>query len=205
MSFPLVPGPDSLRAVLDSVFAAPEYRWIERPHPFAFISRWWIALGDWLARMQARHPDLFLLLFWALVVILVVIFVHGIWVMTRAIKAAGAGADVAGAPLPAARDAAWYRREAARLARLGAYVEAMQNDFLGLVLELDQRRLLRFHPSKTPGEYATDNLLPDLTRPAFRDVVRGLYGHAFAGRPCGAADFAAWHELTAPDRYAGAH
>lgn len=205
MTVGTAPHADSLRAVLDSVFKAPEYHWVERPHPLAFLLRWWQALEDWLSGMQDRHPGLFWLFFWGLVVILVVIFVHGIWVMARTLQAAGAPAQAGDGVAPVARDAVWYRREALRLARQGAYVEAMQTDFLGLVLELDQRRLLRFHPSKTPGEYTADASLPDGTRAAFRELVRTLYGYAFARRPCGPGEFAAWRELTSPDRYAGAH
>lgn len=199
------PGADSLRAVLDSVFAAPKYRWVERPHPFAFLTRWWRELSDWLGLVQERHPDIFWVLFWGLVVVLVAIFVHGAWVMARTLRAAGAPAGAEDAASPEVRGAAWYRREALRLARLNQYPEAMQADFLALVLELDQRRLLRFHPSKTPHEYTAEAKLAEPSRTAFRELVRTLYGYAFARQPCGAAEFALWREHTLAERYAGAH
>jgi len=196
---------DSLRAVLDSVFAEPAYRWIERPHPLAFLIRWWQALQEWLDRLQQRHPDLFWLLFWALIAVLVAIFVHGVWVMARTLHAAS-GPVVSGAAAgPEARGAQWYRREAARLAELGRFAEAMQADFLALVLELDQRAVLRFHPSKTPREYTQEARLAEPARQAFGDLVRRLYGYAFAGTPCGPGDFADWRERARAEQYAGAH
>ncbi len=48
--------PDSLRAVLDSVFAAPAYRWVERPDPLAAIRHAWAAFKHWLFLSQEAHP-----------------------------------------------------------------------------------------------------------------------------------------------------
>ena len=199
------PLADALRAVLDTVFASSDYRWVERPHPLAFLLRQWVNLQDWLDRMQGRYPGLFWVAFWALVVVLVAIFVHGVWVTVQTLRAAGAPQAAAGPASPESRGAAWYRREALRLADRGSYPQAMQADFLALVLELDQRELLRFHPSKTPNEYSAEVRLPQSGREAFRDLVRTLYGYAFAREPCGAKEFDLWRQRTAPERYAGAH
>ena len=80
---------DSLRAVLDSVFAAPAYQWVEPPRPFAFLGRWWQALGDWLAGFREGNPQLFEVFFWTLVLILVLVLVHASYVMFQTIRAAG--------------------------------------------------------------------------------------------------------------------
>ncbi len=200
-----VPGPDSLRVVLDSVFAAPAYRWEAPPRWLTLLGSWWDALGDTIAQLEATHPDLFRALLWVLLAILVAIFVHAGWIMVRTIQASRAPALGGAAAAPAARDAPWYRAEARRLAGLGRYPEAMQADFLALVLDLDTRRVLRFHPSKTPAEYLTDPGLGGGARPAFGELVQALYGYAFARRPCGPADYAAWLEAARPDRYAAAH
>ena len=206
LSVDAVTPADSLRAVLDSVFAAPEYRWVERPNPLAFLLRWWRLLVDWLARVQERHPDLFWLLFWALVAVLALILVHAGWVMLQTLRAAAAppsaDAGTAGVEI---RSAAWYRREALRLASEGHYPEAMQADFLALVLELDARHVVRFHPSKTPGEYTGEAKLAGESREAFRALVGLLYGYAFARRPCGPAEFAEWRRHTGAEQYAAAH
>ena len=198
--------PDSLRATLDSVFADPAYRWIERPHPLAFLQRWWERLIGWLTGLQSLHPDIFFALMCGLVAVLVAIVVHAVWVMVMTMRAARAPAEGARGQVPdAVRGAAWYRAEADRLALDGRYVEAIQADFLALVLELDARQVVRYHPSKTPNEYSYEAGLAPERRGAFRDLVRQLYSYAFARQPCGPADFAAWRSQAVPERYAGAH
>jgi len=199
-----VPGPDSLRAVLDTVFAAPEYRWVERPNPLAFLLRWWEALRDWLDRLRATHPDLFQLVLWGLILVLVAILVHGFWVLAQTVRAAGAPPSAGEGTAPEVHGAAWYRREAERLAAERRYPEAMQAEFLALVLELDHRRVVRFHPSKTPNEYTYEPGLSATSRETFRGLVRALYRYAFARQPCGERDFLAWRDLAVPERYAAA-
>jgi hypothetical protein len=197
---------DTLRAVLDSVFAGQAYQWVEHPNPLAFLARWWDAARRWLAGLEQRQPTLYWLVVWLLVALLVVIVVHALWVLAQTLRAAGAPEEAGGGPTtPEVRGAAWYRREAQRLARAGRYPEAMQADFLGLVLELDQRRLLRFHPSKTPNEYTYEARLAEPARAAFRDLVRALYGYAFAREPCGPDEFSVWRERTVAERYAAAN
>jgi hypothetical protein len=202
----VAPEGDSLRAVLDSVFSGQAYRWVEHPSPFAFFLRWWYRIREWLAGLEKTQPALYWLIIWLLTAVLVVIVVHALWVMARTLKAAGAPPAAESAhSTPTLRGAAWYRREAQRLAREGRYPEAMQADFLGLVLELDQRGLVKFHPSKTPNEYSYEVRAPEPERLAFRDLVRALYGYAFARAPCGAEDFASWRERSGVERYAAAH
>jgi hypothetical protein len=197
---------DSLRAVLDSVFAGQAYDWVERAHPLAFLGRWWSALKRWLFGLEQSQPMVYWLIVSLLVALLVAILVHAVWVMARTLRAAGAPTEAgSGGPAPEVRGAAWYRREAQRLARERRYPEAMQADFLGLVLELDQRGVLRFHPSKTPNEYTYEARLAEPARAAFRDLVRALYRYAFARAPCGPDDFDAWRVRTAAEQYAAAH
>jgi hypothetical protein len=198
------PGADSLRAVLDSVFASPDYRWIERPNPLAFLIRWWDALRAWLDGVRTMHPDLFQLLLWGLIVVLVAILVHGFWVLAQTVRAAGAPRGATAEASPEVRGAAWHRREAAQLAREGRYPEAMQAEFLALVLDLDQRHVVRFHPSKTPNEYTYEARLSAASREVFRGLVRSLYGYAFARERCEERDFLAWRDLAMPERYAAA-
>jgi hypothetical protein len=179
---------DSLRRVLDSVFAGPSYQWIERRDFWAPVRRLWLNLLEWLAQLEGSSPGAFLVLRWALIAALVAIFVHAAWIVWQMVR--GATAPVpspAAAPPP--RGATWYRGEADRLARAGRYREAIQADFTALILALDSRRLLRFHPSKTPGEYVAE-------RTELGSVVRALYAYLFARVPCGPAEFDAWRSLT---------
>ena len=103
------------------------------------------------------------------------------------------------------RDAAWFRTEADRLASAGRYREAVQADFLALVLTLDGWGAMHFHPSKTPAEYLGEPALRGEAREEFRDLVRQLYRIVFGGAACDAADYAEWRRRAAPERYAPAH
>ena len=196
---------DSLQRVVDRVFASPPYQWEVTPHPLAFLMRWWDAAGLWLQELRADNPVAFYWLFWALVVLLVLIFVHAGWVMYRTVQAASAPAD---SVLPGAaierRDAAWYRQEARRLASLGRFAEAIQAEFAALVLELDARAVVRFHPSKTPNEYTYEARLPEPDRERLRRLVRALYGYVFARRPCGPEELERWRAEALETRNAAA-
>lgn len=197
---------DSLRATLDSVFASPAYRWETREDPFGALRRVWYATGEYLARLREQNPDAFRLLTWLLVAVLMAILAHAAWIALRTVRGGSRQMQPArGGALPAPRDAAWHAREAARLAQGGDYVAAMQADFLRLVLELDARRVVAFHPSKTPSEYARDSALGDEGRRALGTLVREMYAHAFARVPCDRAAYDAWRARAMVDRYATAH
>jgi hypothetical protein len=197
---------DTVRVALDSVFARPEYHWVETPRPLAFLGRWWDLLGHWLERFQSSNPLLFTYFFWGLIAILVLIFVHGGWVMFRTLQAASAGGGhgvaVARTEL---RDARFYRREAERQARAGRYAEAIQAAFLALVLDLDTRQLVRFHLSKTPNEYLGEAGLDSTQRERLRRLVADLYRYAFAGQDCGPEDYRIWREQAGGEWRAPAH
>lgn len=196
---------DSLRAVLDSVFAAPDYRWVEPVRPLAFLARAFEGLERWLLAYRESHPLGFRLLLLGMVLLLILILVHWGWVLFHTVRAGEpAPAAHSGDPAPR-RDEQWYRREADRLAAGGRFPEAMQADFLALVLALDARELVRFHPGKTPGEYGAESRLPPGVREEFRELVRTLYGYAFARWPCDRADFERWRVRAAAERYARAY
>lgn len=205
-ALPTAARADSLRSVLDSVFAAREYRWERREDPFGVVRRAWFAMQQWIADLRERNPGAFRVLLWALIAVLVVILLHAAWVAYRTVRAAGrregSTHDVGRS---VARDARWYAEQSARLAADGRFAEAMQADFLRLMLELDARRVTRFHASKTPGEYVREAVLPDQQRRELRELVRMMYRYAFARIPCDRADFDAWRTLAATDRYAPAH
>ena len=198
------PAADSLRAVLDTVFASRDYRWQERPDPVSAFARWMDALQRWLFEVREAHPLAFRWFLAGLLVLVLGIFAHSVWIFLRTVRS---GARVGeGMPLGMSqrRDQEWYRREADRLAAQGRYAEAVQADFLALVLALDGLRLVKFHPSKTPAEYGMEARLAGAAREEFRELVGRLYGYAFARRPCGPAEFEAWRAQAAPERYAPA-
>lgn len=200
-----VPAPDSLREVLDSVFAAPAYRWAPRTDPPAQLLRWWSDLTRWLGHLSERAPLIYWGVVTVLVVILAMIFVHAGYVLLQTFRAASAPPELPAAPPPLLRGSPWYRREAERLAAAGCYAEAMSAGFTALVLDLDARQLLRFHPGKTPNEYTYEARLNQPSREAFRELVRALYRYVFAGDACGPGEFATWQERAVVERYAPAN
>src|SRR5439155_17518774 len=56
------PGTATLRAVLDTVFAASGYRWADEPAPWRFLRSWWHRLAEWLQGLRADNPAVFRLL-----------------------------------------------------------------------------------------------------------------------------------------------
>lgn len=189
--------PDSLRAVLDRVFADPAYRWVERPEPAAQVRGWLNQAGQWLVSLREHNPLGFTVFIAALIGVLVVILVHAGWVLIRTVRPRTRDSGPIATPA-IRRDGDWYRREAGRLAGAGRYPEAMQADFLALVLTLDAARLVRFHPAKTPREYAREARLDP-------GLVGALYEYLFARRPCGPDEYRDWQVRLANEAHAAAH
>ena len=198
--------PDSLRAALREVFARPEYRWNERPDPWAWIVAVWDRLLDWLDGLQRGHPAGFKVLLALLTLVLVGLLAHMgyvVWRITRPTArtpAWGEGAGGIGAPELA--DGRAHRLRAEELARAGRYAEAMAHRFVALVLDLERRRALAFHPSKTPAEYVGEARLDAAARASLAELVARLYRHVFGGIPC---DEGGYREFGAAADELGSH
>jgi hypothetical protein len=195
---------ERVRAVIDSVFAGPQYRWETPLDPFAPLRRAWIWLVTWFQGLRAESPATY----WALIVLLALVLLailgHAAWVTWRTVRS-DAAAELRGITARTeVRNAAWYAREAERLAAAGHFAEAIQADFLRLVLQLDARQLVRFHPSRTPNEYAREATLSPDARRELGELVRRLYAYVFARVPCGAEELRDWKARAAPERYARA-
>lgn len=184
---------DSLRTVVRAVFKASEYQWSDIRPRLSFLARWWNALREWLGRLWETNPAAAEFLFWALIVLLLAIFLHGGWIMLRTIKNANAP-DRGEGPVIASviRDERWYQRRAEAMASEGRFADAMHAAFTALVLKLDARGIVRFHPSKTPQEYAREAKLAAESRRGLLDAVGMLYSCAYAGRPCGPEQYREW-------------
>lgn len=194
---PQVP-PDSLRAVLRQVFAAPEYQWGAPHRSVSRLSELFERAVGWLVTLHDTHPFQFYCVLGILTLVLVGILAHLSYVVRRALRPrAPEPGGVARAPTPAL-DAAWHLAEARRLSAVSRYVEALGHRFVAMALELDRRRALTFHPSKTPAQYVTEARLSEPGRAELGELVASLYRHLFGGAPCGPED---WSRF---DRRAGA-
>jgi hypothetical protein len=183
--------PDSIRAVLDRVFASPEYAWEIPRSPFALLDRLVRRVLLWLEALRGEHPTAYVALLVALALVLLVILAHFGYLIWLALRP---GERVPGrlpAP-PPLRDARWHLGEAARLAAQGRYADALAHRFLALVRELDGRRLVAFHPAKTPAEYVREARLDPASGAALAALVDTLYQCLFAGAPCGADELEAF-------------
>jgi hypothetical protein len=189
--------PDTLRAVLDTVFAAPKYDWVPRSDPLGWLLAQFRRVGEWFGQLELAQPLVYWGLVFLLVAILVAILVHAGYVMAGAMRYASTpeAREVRAATFR--KDGPWYRAEAARLAGAGRYPDAVRALFDAVILELDARKVVRWHPSKTPREYAREARLRLDDRSRLTGLVDGVYAYSFAGTPCSAAEWEAWRTAAA--------
>jgi hypothetical protein len=176
--------------VVGEVFARPEYEWVERQRFISWLVRQWHNLGDWLNRLAEQHPLGFNIGLALVAVALVALVVHICYVIWRIVRpAARTGGASAAASAGVIVDAAWHLARAEELARTGRYAEALAHRFLAVVLELDRRKALRFHASKTPAEYVGEARLTETGRASLASLVAQLYLHLFGAVPCDAREY----------------
>lgn len=185
--------PDSLAAVLRAVFAAREYQWTGTNNTWVWLMERVQRALEWLETLRLAFPVHYYILLGVLALLLIAMLVHVTWVVWRSLRpASGVGAPTA--VTGPVGDAAWYLAEALRLGAAGRFAEALAHRFHAAVLDLDARRVLQFHPSKTPAEYVREARLDDIGRSELADLVAILYRHLFGGAPCDAAE---WHRFEA--------
>ncbi len=187
---------DSLRHVIGQVFARPEYQWVERRRVVSWLARQWHNLIEWLNRLSAQHPVGFDIGLALVVVALVALLVHMGYVMWRIVRpAARTGQTKTPVGARVVADAAAHLAYAEELARAGRYAEALGHRFLALVLELDRRKALRFHASKTPAEYVGEARLTDRGRASLASLVAQLYRHLFGAVPCDSGEYESFGDV----------
>jgi len=185
---------DSIRTVLRQVYAAPEYDWDLRRNPFQVFFDLLDSVARWFAALEVAHPVAYWVLIGVLTGVLVAIVLHFTYLVLRALRPRAADSVAASVTMARPRDASWHLNEARRLAALGRYQEALAHRFAALLLLLDGRRVIRFHPSKTPAEYAAEMDVGEEARAKFTALVTALYQHLFAGTECSDRDLDAFDE-----------
>ena len=191
----MIPG-DSLRAVLDSVFAAPAYRWAERPDPWRWLREWVQRIVDWLLTLRVEHPTGYKLVLAAAGIVFVAILAHAGYILWRTVRRTEDADDaVRAAKAAEVRDAEWHFRHADDAARAGRYREALRFIVAGVIVHLDELGVLKRRAGTTPAEYARAARLAGEDRERLTDLVRALYRHVYGGVPCGPEDYARWRGL----------
>ncbi len=193
------------REVLDSVFTSPLYRWAGEPEALRLLREWWHRLGEWLIGLRAANPTAFRLLVLALLLSLLLLLAHAAYVIWRTARAAGRAAESAPRVAREVRDATWYSNAADRAAAEGRLPDALQLAFVALTLTLHGQRIVDYHASKTPAEYAREARLADADRERLRALVRSLYAHVFGGRPLGLDEYRRWRDAGSPPWHAAAN
>jgi hypothetical protein len=179
--------------VVAEVFSRPEYGWIEHQRVTSWLVRFWSNLLSWLDGLETQHPVVFNVGLTVVVVLLVVLLVHIGYVLWRIVQpAARTGQTATVITGGRVMDAAAHLRRAEELAAAGRYTEALGHRFLAVVLELDSRKALRFHASKTPAEYVAEARLSESARAGLASLVAQLYRHLFGAVPCDAEEYRAF-------------
>ena len=177
------PPPDSVHAVLNEVFADPKYDWDVARSPLQFFIDAYRRLMYWFSVMETEHPGVYWAVLGVMIVLVIAILTHFGYLIWKALTYR-APERLASATKPAVRrDAGWYLAEARRLADQGHRAEALAARFRALVLQLEHRNAVRFHPSKTPAEYVREADLSGEQRSTLAELVSDLYRHLFAGAP----------------------
>jgi hypothetical protein len=197
---------DSLRRVLDSVFASPEYVWRSDDATLNTVARWWRDVISWITQLRATNPQAYRIFVALLVAALVGILLHALWVFLRTVRGAAEPRNVSAPASPELRrDAGWHLRTADDLAGAGRCREALQHLFLGTALRLEAAGRVTYRASRTPAELVADARVAPADRAHLRSQVRMLYGAVFGGAPCGMEEYRAWRALADRDWNAAAH
>lgn len=191
------PPPDSVRAVLREVFRAPEYQWDLPRNPLQFLIDLWQRAYGWLGALEADHPGAYYVLIAAMSFVLVAILAHFSYLLWRALRSSGSDEFSTTLAQAERRGAEWHLEESRRLADRGLFAEALAHRFRALVLQLDEIQVVRFHPSKTPAEYAREAALEASPREEFSGLVADLYRYLFGGERCDVASVARFDERAA--------
>ncbi len=181
--------PDSLRRAVAEVFARPEYRWEDSRVLLRWLGMQWFSFLDWLNALHSRHPAQYAVLLTAAIVLLVAILVHLGYIAVRILRPM---LSTESAPLATDRpvdEVGAHLDQAARLATAGRYAEALAHRFAALLLRLDARRAVSFHPAKTPAEYLGEARVDAEGQDGLRALVVTLYRHVFAAVPCDAQGY----------------
>ena len=188
---------DSIRTVLRQVYAGPEYDWEFRRNPFQFFFDLLGSVAAWLAKLEVTHPVAYWILMGVMTGLLVAILLHFAYLVVRTLRPRVSDAAPESVSPVHRRGAAWHLEEAKRLAAEGRYRDAIAHRFAALLFVLDEHKVIRFHPSKTPAEYAAEIDLAEEGIAKYKALVGTLYQHLFGGVDCSDRDLHSFDQQAA--------
>jgi hypothetical protein len=199
-----LPTAERVQHAVATVYQRPEYAerhgfgdWLRET--FGQAADWFAELIGGLLRMRETNP----LVFWVIVAWLggtaIAIVAHLVWTAMQAARM-GDDAPERAPRLAKPRTAADWEADALRLAAEGRLREAAAALYQALLLRLDAREVVRYDPSKTPGDYRGEaRRHPEAAR-ALGAFLRLFEPVAFGGR---ALDADGWERLRAAAEGAG--
>lgn len=179
---------DSIRATLSEIYVRPEFDWETPPDLFGWLSQLIASVNSWLQALEVEHPVAYWLLVAGLAGLLLLILAHLSTTVVRVLRYKERPEAESALRVTAQRDVRWHLDRVAQLKLEGRYGEALAHRFVAVLLELERRKALEFHPSKTPAEYRSEVQLDPAGQSVFADLVTKLYRHLFGGAPCGPED-----------------
>lgn len=136
-----------------------------------------------LANLRSTNPVLFWIILAWLAATALAIVGHLVWTAVQASRLAREDAPSAKrTPAGKPRTAADWEDEAVRLAAAGRLREASAALYQALLLRLDAREVVRFDPSKTPGDYRREARRHPQAAKALTAFLRLFEPVAFGGR-----------------------
>lgn len=179
-----LPSADEVSRTLADILSAPEFQAFEGGLPTRVLSWLWTRFRNWLSTWFPEISEAQAEILTVLVV--AVCFGAVAFVVMRSLpqadpRSAGRDPDAVPDELRTARD--WLRIATER-ARAAEYRRAATALYQGLVLTLERRGAVDFHPSKTPGEYALEvagaGAIDEREKAGTADFIRSFQELAFS-------------------------
>ena len=206
-----LPTEPQVRAALERVYARPELA-PRQPGPTDgisdFLRRVWAAVNDWFSSFGALRSDspvVYWLVMGSLIALGLGIVAYFVYRTLSGLEG-GEHVRVPRGPGPAvdarARTAGEWEEAARRAAAAGRFREAAVALYQALLLRLEAAGVIRYDPSKTPGDYRREARRSPQAAGALTAFLRGFEPVVFGGR---ALDAAGYDRLRGAAGEAGAH
>jgi hypothetical protein len=188
------PDAATVEQALERVYARAEFTERRTPALVQFIRDVWNDFRDWVSSLwDFVLPDRGSTAFeWIVYAVVIAAAVWALAHLIRSLQQSDAGDTTRGATNSAdarTRNAAWWESAARDAALHGRYRDAALFLYNAVLLRLETRGALRYHPGKTPGDYRREVRAHAATRAPFEQFIRALLPAAFGPQPPDAAAF----------------